>query len=109
MVENIVAFIIGIVCIVFGCFNMRGNLSLIHSYHRHRVSEEDKKPFGKQVGLGNIIIGIGMIMFSILRTITLYTKNNIFSSVGAGVLIGGFVIGVIVSFHAMIKYNKGIF
>ena len=109
MTGNIVAFLVGIVCIVLGISNMRGNISTLHSYHRHRVSEEDRISFGKQVGSGTMIIGIGIIIFSVLSTVTLYTENNIFILIGTAVLIVGIVAGLIISFKAMIKYNKGIF
>ena len=109
MAGNIIAFLVGVVCIVLGISNMRGNISTLHSYHRHRVSEEDRIPFGKQVGLGTMIIGIGIIIFSVLFAVTLYTENNIFILIGTAVLIVGFVAGLIISFKAMIKYNKGIF
>ena len=109
MAGNIVTFLVGVVCIVLGVSNMRGNISTLHSYHRHRVSEEDRIPFGKQVGLGTMVIGVGIIIFSVLSTVTLYTENNIFILIGTAVLIVGFVAGLIISFKAMIKYNKGIF
>ena len=109
MVGNIVTLLVGIVCIILGISNMRGNISSLHSYHRHRVSEEDRIPFGKQVGLGTIIVGIGIIVFSILSSVTLYTENNIFILVGTAFLIVGIILGLVMSFRAMIKYNKGIF
>ena len=109
MTSYIVAFLVGALCIVLGISNMRGNISSLHSYHRHRVSEEDRIPFGKQVGLGTVIIGIGIIIFSFLSAVTLYTENNIFTLIGAVVLIVGIIVGLIMSFKAMIKYNKGIF
>ncbi len=109
MVEFIVTFLVGIACIILGISNMRGNISSLHSYHRHRVCEEDRIPFGKQVGLGIIIVGIGIIVFSVLSAVTLYTENNIFTLIGTAVLIVGIVVGLIMSFKAMIKYNKGIF
>ena len=109
MVGNIVTFLVGVVCIVLGISNMRGNISSLHSYHRNRVSEEDRIPFGKQVGLGTIIIGIGIIVFSVLSSVTLYTENDIFILVGTAVLIIGIILGLVISFRAMIKYNKGIF
>lgn len=105
----IVTLIVGIICIVFGVSNMRGNISSIHSYHRQRVSEEDKISFGKGVGLGTVIIGIAIIVFSVLSTITLYTDNKVFILVGDVILIAGIIIGLVISFRAMIKYNKGIF
>ena len=109
MAGNIVTFLVGVVCIVLGISNMRGNISSLHWYHRSRVSEEDRIPFGKQVGLGTIIVGIGIIVFSVLSSVTLYTENDIFILVGTAVLIIGIILGLVISFRAMIKYNKGIF
>ena len=109
MAGNIVTFLVGVICIVLGISNMKGNISSLHSYHRNRVSEEDRIPFGKQVGVGTIIIGIGIIIFSVMSAVTLYTENNIFTLIGTAVLIVGIVVGLIMSFKAMIKYNKGIF
>ena len=109
MASNIVTFLVGVVCIVLGISNMRGNISSLHSYHRSRVSEEDRIPFGKQVGFGTIIVGIGIIVFSVLSSATLYTENDIFILVGTAVLIIGIILGLAISFRAMIKYNKGIF
>ena len=109
MAGNIVTFLAGVVFIVLGISNMRGNISSLHSYHRSRVSEEDRIPFGKQVGLGTIIVGIGIIVFSVLSSVTLYTENDIFILVGTAILIIGIILGLVISFRAMIKYNKGIF
>ena len=109
MVSSIVTFIVGIVCIALGISNMRGNISSLHSYHRHRVSEEDRIPFGKKVGLGTIIVGLGVVVFSILSAITFYTEKNVFILVGSAIMIVSIVLGLIISFCAMIKYNKGIF
>ena len=109
MAGNIVTFLAGVIFIVLGISNMKGNISSLHSYHRNRVSEEDRVPFGKQVGLGIIIIGIGIIVFSVLSAVTLYTENDIFSLLGTVLLIVGIIVGLIISFKAMIKYNKGIF
>ena len=109
MAGNIVTFLVGVACIVLGISNMRGNISSLHSYHRSSVSEEDRIPFGKQVGLGTIIVGIGIIVFSVLSSVTLYTENDIFILVGTAVLIIGIILGLVISFRAMIKYNKDIF
>ena len=109
MAGNIVTFLVGVICIVLGISNMKGNISSLHAYHRNRVSEEDRIPFGKQVGLGTIIIGIGIIVFSVLSAVTLYTENDIFILLGTVLLIGAIIIGLVISFRAMIKYNKGIF
>ena len=105
----IVSALVGIVCIVLGVSNRKGNISSLHAYHRNRVSEEDRIPFGKKVGLGTIIIGVGIIMFSAFSVVTLYTDNEVFTLIGTGILIAGIIVGLVISFKAMIKYNKGIF
>ena len=105
----ITSFIVGIVCVVLGASNMRGHISSLHSYHRHRVSEEDKIPFGKKVGLGTIICGAAIMAFSILSAINLYIENQLLVIVGTVLLVAGLVAGLGLSFYAMIKYNKGIF
>lgn len=109
MVGNIVTFLVGVICIILGISNTRGNISSLHSYHRDRVSEEDKIPFGKQVGLGTIIVGIGIILFSILSSVTLYTDNNIFILIGCALMICAIIVGLVICFRAMNKYNGSIF
>ncbi len=105
----IVTALVGVVCIVLGISNMKGNISSLHAYHRSRVSEEDRIPFAKKVGLGTIIIGAVIIVFSGLSAVTLYTDNEVFTLIGTGILIAGIIVGLVISFKAMIKYNKGIF
>ena len=105
----IVTALVGVVFIVLGISNMKGNISSLHSYHRSRVSEEDRIPFGRMVGLGTIIIGVAIIVFSGLSAVTLYTDNEMFTLIGTGILIAGIIVGLVISFKAMIKYNKGIF
>ena len=63
--ENFIfSIIIGIVFLVIGILNLLGNVNLLHSYHRDNVKEEDKKPFGKLVGIGMIIVGLSLIGLS---------------------------------------------
>ena len=109
MVSYIVTFFVGAVCIALGISNTKGNISFLHEYHRNRVSEEDRIPFGKQVGLGTIIIGAGIMVFSALSAIALYVENDIYVVVGTVLMIAAIVIGLVICFRAMIKYNKGIF
>ena len=109
MIEAIVAAIIGILCIVLGISNMKGNISLLHSYHRNRVSEEDRRPFGKKVGLGTVICGGGLCLMGIFQGIAYFSEKSIFSIIGSVLLVICLVIGLVISFAAMRKYNKGIF
>ena len=107
--ESIVTIILGVVFIVIGISNRKGNISTLHSYHRNRVSEENRIPFGKLVGLGTIIIGISLILFGGLKYLSETLKNDIFSMIANFVFVPGMVAGLGFSFYAMKKYNNGIF
>ena len=56
MGEFIIQIIIGLIIIIIGILNMKGNISLLHSYHRKRVKKEDIIPFGKKVGIKSNIV-----------------------------------------------------
>ena len=108
--ENIIVpAVVGTIICVLGILNLCGNLSMLHSYHYKRVSVADKKPFCTLVGIGTVLIGVGMLLFSLFAFLTEQTENLIFTTVGAGLLIAAAVIGIILNFYAMIKYNHGIF
>ena len=101
--------ILGVILIALGIMNMKGNISSLHWYHRQRVTEEDRKPFGKLVGLGTLIIGIALVISGILFWISEVTATELWLIVGCVITVVGIVVGLVLSFYAMIKYNKGIF
>ena len=107
--ENFVAIALGVVCIILGILNFRGNISSLHSYHRHRVSEEDKPKFAKLIGIGTIIDGASFVAMGALAFLSEELQNGTYMTVGSAVLAIGLVVGLGISFYAMIKYNKGIF
>ena len=92
-----------------GIINMTGNISSLHWYHRQRVTEEDRKPFGMLVGLGTLIIGISLIVFGTLFFIYEQTQLDVLVIIGTVELIVGIVVGIGISFYAMKKYNGGVF
>ena len=101
MSEFIMQAVAGAVIVIVGILNIKGNISLLHSYHRKRVKDEDVRPFGKKIGIGAIIIGCTVIAAG---AVGLFFENivNI-------VLIAGFIPGFIFIVYALLKYNKGIF
>jgi hypothetical protein len=107
--ENLVAIALGVVCIILGILNFRGSSSSLHSYHRRRVSEEDKPKFAKLIGIGTIIDGASFVAMGALSFLSEELQNGTYMIVGSAVLTVGFVVGLGISFYAMIKYNKGIF
>ena len=105
----LIPIVVGVLVIVLGIMNWNGNISTLHSYHRKRVKEEDRIPFGRKVGAGSVLIGCSIILKACLEFAAgkmnapvLNTAGTILLTVG---LIGGFAIITI----AMFKYNKGIF
>lgn len=109
MKEFIISLIIAITLIVIGVLNTRGNISTLHSYHRKRVSEENRLPFGRLVGLGTIIVGVAVMICGVLYLIASYNNSQTLTIIGTVVLIVGITVGLGISLYAMIKYNKGIF
>lgn len=109
MYSYIVTITLGIILIVIGILNMKGDISSLHAYHRKRVTEEDRIPFGRKVGIGTIIIGVSFVLFGILLIVAKLSNSNIFEYIGNAILTTGFIVGIGFNFYAMFKYNKGIF
>lgn len=109
MIAFIVSFIVGVICVIIGFLNRKGRIEMLHSYHRHRVEKKDRVPFGKKVGLGMILVGVSITVYSALSAVTLLTERDIYSSVGTAVFGVGILLGLGIIVQAMNQYNKGIF
>lgn len=107
--DSIFTFLLGILFIVIGVLNRKGNVSMLHSYHIKRVKEEDKLPLGKKVGLGMLILGAALVLMGVLSFLAKYLSQEIFLTIGTVVLGVGLVAGSGISLFAINKYNKGLF
>ncbi|MFR3783260.1 MAG: hypothetical protein ACLTXR_05640 [Clostridia bacterium] len=67
-----------------------------------KITEENRKKYGKSMGIGSLIIGICMTITAILQMI-FYNKNIWY------ITVIGIVIGLIFMIYGQIKYNRGIF
>ena len=108
MGELFVPIIIGLIVIALGIMNMMGNINTLHSYHRKRVAEEDRLPFGRRVGAGTIIVGCALIVKAVMQFAAEKTNSPVLDTVGTVVLAAGGLIGFIIIILAMMKYNKGL-
>jgi uncharacterized PurR-regulated membrane protein YhhQ (DUF165 family) len=109
MIAQIPVLLVGLLISVMGIINMTGNINSLHSYHRHRVKEEDRVPFGRMVGGGTLTVGVGVIVFSVLIMIYDATAAQPLVWIGVGVMLTCIIVGLAISFWGMFKYNKGIF
>ena len=109
MAEFITTAGLGLLISILGIINMTGNISSLHWYHRQRVTEENRKPFGRLIGTGTLIIGIALVVFGVLFFIYEQIGLAALVVIGAVELITCIIAGFAISFYAMIKYNKGIF
>ena len=108
--EKILTFLaIGVILLVIGIMNFKGNISTLHRYHRKRVKEEDVPAFGKLIGTGTIICAVSLMVCGVLEFIGDTLVMSSISLVGTVVMISGLVIGLAIILFATIKYNKGIF
>ena len=102
-------FIVGAILIILGISHTKGNISSLHSYHIKNIKEEDILPFGKRVGIGNIIIGISIILYSVLMAIFETLKIKMLLAASIFVLLIGILIGIVIALRAIIKYNHSLF
>lgn len=101
-IEYLFLSIIGLIFIYLGIINYKGNILSIHWYNRRNVSKENEKSYGKLMGVGTGIIGIGLTITGILLLI--FNLEEFYY-----ILISSLIVGMIIMIYSQIKYNKGIF
>ena len=73
------------------------------------ILAENRVPFGRMVGAGTIICGISLVVSGCLTCVSEKMQLDTLALIGSVVLGVGLVVGLALSFYAMLKYNKGIF
>ena len=97
---------VGIVLLVLGVKIAKGNIDLLHSYHRNNVSDEDMHAFGRMMGMGIILFGLGIVLFGILSIVTELTKQKLYMTIGDFLMVIGIVSGIVLMVYAGRKYNR---
>ena len=68
-----------------------------------------KEIFNGDLNADTIIMGISLIIGGVCLLISLYNPSKVFPIIAYSSMFVGIVVGSIISFYAMIKYNGGIF
>lgn len=94
----IVDIAIGLLCIVLGLLIWKKQkINILHSYHYKNVKKENLSAYTRQMGIGQIIIGVGICVTGLF---------NLFESVYWHIpLVAGLVIGLLLMHNAQKKYN----
>ncbi len=94
---------VGIVLIVLGFLTWKKQtVAFLHSYHYKKVKEEEIPEYTKQMGIGQIIIGIAFCLTALLRLLSMRTVSWV-------VFIVGLAAGLVFSLKAQFKHNGSLF
>ena len=97
----IVEGLVGLLCIVLGVLLWKKQMiSLLHDYHHKHVKQKDIPAYTKQIGIGLILVGAGILITGVL--------NLFYSAYWWVALVAGFVSGLIVMYKAQKKYNGSV-
>ncbi len=110
MRENFSLIFFGLVFVILGAFNLKGNIASIHWYNRRKVSKENQLPYCRLVGLGTVICGVGMLLAASSQIILSRLIGDAPAILlGGAVTIAGIAVGIVLILIAQFKYNKGLF
>ncbi|MBQ6334533.1 MAG: DUF3784 domain-containing protein [Erysipelotrichaceae bacterium] len=94
----VIEFAVGMICVVLGLLLWKKQkVSILHDYHYKHVKKTDITAYTRQIGIGLIIIGAGIIASGLL--------DIAYSPLWWIPLLAGFVIGLFMIVVAQKKYN----
>ena len=97
----IINLAVGVALVILGLLLWnKQKVSILHDYHYKNVKNEDIPAYTRQMGIGLIVIGTGIIIAGLL--------NLAYSSLWWVSLLAGFVLGLIVIYRAQKKYNGSV-
>ena len=103
---NVTMLVFGVILVIIGIENIRGNIASIHWYNRTRITEETRADYGKYVGIGTLIIAAGLILSAVLNMLV---KTKVAMLAGCVITLIAVVVGIAFILYAQFKFNKGIF
>ena len=104
LTQFIVIFTVGLLLFASGFSVSKGNISLMHSYHYHRVV--DREGYCKAMGKTIMIMGIPVALSSLSA---LFPSIPFVESAGTVILLVSLLVGCVFLFKHQYKYNGGLF
>lgn len=102
MREYLMLVALGVMFVVLGAFNLKGNIATIHWYNRRKVTKENQLPYCRLMGWGTLTIGGGLIVSALISSL-------ISVELGAFITLFAVAVGFVLMLIAQFKYNKGLF
>ena len=104
MTTDIISFAaVGVVLIALGLLTWKKQtVAFLHSYHYRKVKEEEIPEYTKQMGIGQIIIGIAFCLTALLRLFSMRTASW-------AVFIAGLAAGLVFILKAQSRHNGSLF
>ena len=101
IVGVIIEILVGVPVIILGILLWKKQmLSILHDYHYKNVKQRDIPAYTKQVGIGLILVGAGIVITGIL--------NLFYSPCWWIPLVAGIGSGLVVMYIAQKKYNGSV-
>ena len=100
--EQLGFLLVGVILILLGRTNMKGDISTIHWYNRTRVREKDVPKYGRLMGLGCVVMGAALLIAGVLQFAAP-------AELVAGVILIGVAAGLSLMLYAQFRYNRGLF
>ena len=101
---NITMLILGILLVIIGIENVKGNITSVHWYNRTRITEETRPKYGKLIGIGTLICACSVILCAMLDLVC-----GELPQIGGWIALISIVVSIVIILYAQFKYNKGIF
>lgn len=102
MTEWIAMIVLGLLLILMGILNLRGDLSSIHWYNRRKVAAEHRSAYGRCMGAGSAAIGGGLLLTGLLQLARPMEARYLIALLGV-------ILGLGLMLYGQFRYNRGIF
>lgn len=102
----IISAVLGIACIILGCFTAKGKGIALLLLRRKRISEENLIPFGKQYSIALFVFGTAIILFGAVGFFSLQYRSESLIHIASIIGHSGMIGCLVISAGAINKYVR---